>query len=101
MNIFDPFSYWKTASDLTLTAMQAQSVIMLRTLGMAGLWSSSPKENQMMVREKQVAAMKSATNATLAISQGKSPNEIVRAAIKPYKQKTRANVKRLTKRGTR
>ncbi len=101
MNPFDPFGYWKTLSDVTRTAIDSQSVIMMRTLGMAGLWNSSSNENHMMIREKQAAAIKSATNVALAIGQGKSPAEITQSAIKPYKQKTRANSKRLQKRGLR
>jgi hypothetical protein len=52
-----------------------------------------------MVREKTTAFSKSITAASLAAARGAPPETIVAAALKPIRKKTRANHRRLTRRG--
>ncbi|MEO0383411.1 MAG: antifreeze protein [Pseudomonadota bacterium] len=80
---------------------EAQSVIAMRAMGAAGFWNSSTSENQLMVREKQVAFAKGTANATRALMRGESPAAIMLEAVKPMKDKTGSNARRLTKRGPR
>ena len=52
-----------------------------------------------MVSEKFQAMTKSMTDASRAAVSGKSGDQILTAALKPIRTKTRANASRLTKRG--
>jgi hypothetical protein len=75
----------RLASDTTLLAMEAQTVIGLR-LGQIAMGRGSLADNQLMVTEKVLAwAEVAATVAT-----GGSPHE-----VKGYRKKVRANTKRL------
>jgi hypothetical protein len=78
---------------------EAQMVMAMRMMGMAGLWRVPPSENARMVSEKLVAAQQSATAATRAAMQGKPPAAIADQALKPIRRRTSANVKRLARRG--
>lgn len=80
---------------------EAQSVIAMRSMGAAGFWNDSEHENQLMVREKQVAFAKGAANATRALMRGANPAAIMLEAVKPMKAKTGSNARRLTKKGPR
>jgi hypothetical protein len=79
--------------------MEAQMVIGMRMMGMAGMWRVTPSENSRMVSEKLEAVQQSAMSATRAALQGKSPAVIVDHALKPIRRRTKANAKRLTRRG--
>ncbi|MEM1289450.1 MAG: hypothetical protein AAGH60_13940 [Pseudomonadota bacterium] len=81
--------------------LEASSVIAMRTMGAVGFWNNSDNENQMMLREKQLAFAKGAANATLALWRGASPSAVMLEAVKPAKARTKSNAKRLTKRGPR
>jgi hypothetical protein len=52
-----------------------------------------------MLNEKVFAFLKGSTDASLAAMTGKSTDVVAALAIKPIRQATRANHKRLTKRG--
>lgn len=79
--------------------MEAQMVIGMRMMGMAGLWRVLPSENARMSSEK-VSAMGEAALATgHAIMTGASPAKIAEAALKPVARATKSNVKRLARRG--
>ncbi len=94
-----PMAYWANATQIGLVMAEAQAVIAMRMMGMAGLWSVTPAEDARMVSEKVHALTKAATDSTLVAMAGGSPEKIATAAIKPIRQKTRANVRRLGKRG--
>jgi hypothetical protein len=79
----------KLASDTTLLAMEAQTVIGLR-LGQIAMGRGSVAENQLMVTEKLLAFVEAA--ATIAT--GGSVHKVV----KGYRKKVRANTKRLKRR---
>lgn len=79
--------------------MEAQMVIGMRMMGMAGLWRVLPSENARMSSEKVSAVSASAVATSKAIMTGKSPALIADAALKPIARRTRSNVKRLAARG--
>ena len=79
--------------------MEAQMVIGMRMMGMAGLWRVHPSENTMMSSEKVSALGQSAIATSQAIMTGKSPAFIAEAALKPISRRTKSNVKRLAARG--
>ena len=94
-----PLELFKTQMEVGMMLAEAQGVIAMRMMGWGGLWSVTKSENARMVSEKTEAITRSMQNATLAAMTGKRPDEIVNAAVKPLRQKTRANVARLGKRG--
>ncbi|WP_172293634.1 antibiotic ABC transporter [Pseudoruegeria sp. HB172150] len=94
----DPFRVWRFWIDMARMGAEAQAVIGMRTLGMAGLWPVSPAETTRMVQEKADAwneAVHAGTAAMLA-----APVAAAEAAMKPYRKRTRANARRLSRRGT-
>ena len=76
---------------------EAQTVITLRMMGMAGLWPVSKHEKSRMVTEKTAAVMASSRAAGRALAAGKMPAEVALAALKPVRARTKRNVTRLTK----
>lgn len=78
---------------------EAQMVIGMRLLGMAGMWRVLPSENARMSSEKVTALGQSAVAASTAMLAGKSPVLIAEAALKPVARATKSNVKRLARRG--
>ncbi|MEL6641890.1 MAG: antifreeze protein [Pseudomonadota bacterium] len=94
-----PVHYWANAMQLGYLVAEAQAVIAMRLLGMAGIWSVTSSEDGRMISEKIYAMTKASTDATMAAMNGGTANEITAAAIKPIRRKTRANARRLGKRG--
>jgi hypothetical protein len=78
---------------------EAQMVIGMRMLGMAGLWRVTPGENTRMVSEKLAAVQESAVAVTRATLQGKAPAIVAEHALKPIRRRTSANTRRLVRRG--
>ena len=78
---------------------EANMVIVMRVMGMGGMWRVSPAENARMVQEKTDAAVASGAAMSRAIMAGQSPAKLALAGIKPVRDKTRANASRLAKRG--
>lgn len=95
----DPMSYIGNAFQVGFMMAEANSVIAMRTLGMMGIWSVTPSEDGRMISEKVHAMAKAQSDATRVAMNGGSFDEIAAAAIKPIRNKTRANAKRLGKRG--
>ena len=79
----------RLASDTTLLALEAQTVIGLR-LGQIAMGRGSLAENHLMLTEKMLAFAEAA--ATMA--RGGSAHRVVRG----YRKKVRANTKRLKRR---
>lgn len=96
---FDPFASFQNSVQVAMMAAEAQAVITMRLMGMAGVWSVPPSEKTRMVSEKLKAMNRSSGEAMAAVLRGGTPDEVLAAAIKPYRQRTRANSRRLTKRG--
>jgi len=95
----DPFAYLNNAIEFAHIIAEAQSVIGMRLMGMAGLWSVPASEDHNMISEKIKAMTRASTDATASMLRGGTPDQITAAVLKPYRQKTRANAKRLGKRG--
>ncbi|WP_201832356.1 hypothetical protein [Microvirga zambiensis] len=81
--------WMKLATDTTMLALEAQSVIWTR-VSRAAMGQGSPAENLLMVTEKVTAL----AEAAVTIATGGSPHKVVRG----YRRKVRANVKRLKRR---
>ncbi|MES2540557.1 MAG: antifreeze protein [Pseudomonadota bacterium] len=79
--------------------VEAQMVIGMRMMGMAGFWRVLPSENARMSSEKVSAVSASAFATSRAIMSGKSPALIAEAALRPVARTTKSNVKRLARRG--
>lgn len=90
--MLDSLKIW---GDLARIGLESQMVIGLRTAGMIGLIDTPKGETTRMIVEKQQAAMASFRGATRAAMQGKNPNHIINAALRPYGYRTHANARRL------
>lgn len=97
MRPYDPFAAWKAGLALWGLAVQAQTVMTLRTMAMAGLVAKLPGEDRRMVDEKGPAFARSALAAGLVAARGGSPEAVMHAAIKPLHRATGANLRRLTR----
>ncbi|MDT8854362.1 antifreeze protein [Paracoccaceae bacterium Fryx2] len=84
---------------MSMMAVEAQTVIMLRLWGMAGLWNTADTENDRMMTEKVDAMRDASAAAGRALASGASPNGVALAALKHVRRRTRSNAARLTKRG--
>ncbi len=78
---------------------QAQMVIAMRMMGMAGAWNVTPAENKRMVDEKKATAVASGNAMAKAALAGKDPVAVAMAGLQPVARRTKANAKRLAKRG--
>ncbi|SNX72042.1 hypothetical protein SAMN05878503_11194 [Cereibacter ovatus] len=87
----------KLSWQMGMMVVEAQTVMTLRTLGMMGVLTPHPQENQRMVAEKGVAFAQSAQAAAMAAMQGKHPHEVAAAALQPIRRRTRVNAARLTR----
>jgi hypothetical protein len=96
---FNPVTAWANSLQIAFIAAEAQAIVAMRLLGMAGVWSVPPGEKSRMISEKLKAIAKSNGNALAAAIRARTPDEVFAAAIKPYRQQTRANTRRLTRRG--
>jgi hypothetical protein len=96
---FNPFDYWRAALTTGQMMAEAQSVIAMRTMGMAGLWNVTKGEDSRMVAEKGAAMREAGMAAAGAMMRGSSPARIALAALEPVKRRTGANARRLAKRG--
>jgi hypothetical protein len=97
-NIFD---YLSTGAKVWRLGVETNSVIMLRMMGMAGVWNTPFDENWRMVAEKPKAFLKAGTNGVLAAMEGKDAVKVVDASLKPLNRATTSNRQRLAKRGPR
>jgi hypothetical protein len=96
---FYPAEVFRLQMRFGLMLAEAQMVIGMRMLGMAGMWRVTPSENSRMVSEKLSAVQDAAMAATQAVLAGKPPAAIADQALKPIRRRTSANVKRLARRG--
>ena len=92
-------NHWTNALQAGWLVTEAQSVVAMRIMGIAGIWSVTPDERQRMLSEKAHAFTKSFTDAQRAVIAGQSSDRITAAALEPILQTARANRKRLAKRG--
>lgn len=80
-------------------AGETQTVMVMRLLGLSGLWNVQTTESTRMVAEKPAAFARSAEAAIKAAIDGQRPDQVMAAAVEPLRSKTRANVARLSRRG--
>ncbi|MBU3030420.1 antibiotic ABC transporter [Paracoccus sp. XHP0099] len=94
--VWAPYRIWM---QMTRIAVDSQVIIGLRMAGMMGMMAQSPGEPFRMVAEKQAAASESLFAVAQATSRGVPADRVVSAALRPYSKRTRANSRRLTRRG--
>ena len=99
MSPFSPFDLMRLSMNTAMMLAQAQSVIAMRMMGMAGVWSVSPGENNRMVSEKMRAGMKAGLAAQRSAMSGGSATDIAEAALAPVHRTTAANARRLSRSG--
>ena len=90
-----PTAMWTSAFDAWRMLAEAQCVITLRVMGMAGLWTLAENETTRMVTEKQQAWAQSALDSAAAVMRGQPPERVLAAAVRPLGRKTSANARRL------
>ena len=78
-------------------AWEAQMVIALRTAGMLGVLRQDVAEPHRMVLEKADAASEAIQAALRAASRGEGAEKVMAAALRPYRRRTRANMRRLSR----
>jgi len=94
-----PFAFLNnTATMMNMTA-EANAVISMRLAGMIGIWSVTDKENDRMVEEKIEAMGDAQFEMWKSAITGGSADDVIAAGLKPVRNATRANAKRLSKRG--
>jgi hypothetical protein len=96
---FNPAEVFRLQIRFGLMLAEAQMVIGMRMLGMSGMWRVTPSESTRMVSEKLSAAQDATLAATRAVLAGKQPAVIADHALKPIRRRTKANAKRLVRRG--
>ena len=85
--------------DMMRLGVEAQAVMNLRMMGMAGLWAVKPSENDRMVSEKAPAFVRAQVAMTKAAMRGAGPEQIWRAGLRPLTRVASANRSRLLKGG--
>jgi hypothetical protein len=90
-----PMAIWKSGFDAWRMMAEAQTVVALRMMGMAGLWTLSDGETTRMFTEKHQAFAQSAFDGTVAAMRGQPPERILAAVVRPLGLKTSANARRL------
>lgn len=90
-----PLLLWQQMSQMT---WEAQMVIAFRTAGMMGVLSQDAHEPHRMVIEKADAAREAIHAAIRAASRGQRADQVMAAALRPYRRRTKANMRRLSRR---
>lgn len=94
MHAYDLFSLQIRFASLML---EAQSVVALRMMGMAGMIPAHSGENCRMIEEKGPAMQRAFMAATRAAWAGKRPDQVFSAAMTPVSDRVRSNRKRLSR----
>ena len=89
-----PVLLWQQMAQIT---WEAQTVIALRMAGMMGLLHQDASEPQRMVMEKADAATEALHASLRAAARGARADQVMAAALRPYRRRTKANVRRLSK----
>ncbi|NEX45639.1 antifreeze protein [Pseudotabrizicola algicola] len=99
MTPFTPVDLMRLSINTSIMLVQAQSVIAMRMMGMAGVWTVLPSENSRMVSEKLRAVVMAGAAAQKSALSGGSATQIAEAALAPVHRATAANARRLTRSG--
>jgi hypothetical protein len=97
--MFSPFEAMRLSMQTAMMLAEANMVIGMRLMGMSGMWRMKPSENARMVTEKQAAGAEAALAMGRAVMLGGNAARVLEAGLKPVARRTKANVKRLAKRG--
>jgi hypothetical protein len=97
-NVFDCLS---AAARFCHLGVEAQNVITLRVMGLAGVWNTPIDESWRMMAEKPKTFIASGNEGAAAILAGKSAEKVVSATLEPLQQAARDNRLRLEDRGFR
>ncbi|WP_134681193.1 antibiotic ABC transporter [Paracoccus ravus] len=89
-----PIMLWQQMARM---AWESQIVIAMRTAGMMGLLPQDKAEPSRMVTEKADAANEAMFAALAAAGRGERADKVMAAALRPYRRRTKANVKRLSR----
>mgnify|MGYP003707820909 CR=1 FL=1 len=92
------FDLWRAGFEIGALALEAQAVIAMRMMGMAGLWPVTKSEGRRMILEKPEAFSNAAMAAAKRAIKGGRVDDVVSVATKSLTRKARANRKRLAKR---
>lgn len=92
------FDMWQPAMQTWMMLAEAQTIMGMRLLGMAGLWPVATSENQRMVDEKGSAWLASALAGQQAMLRLATPAEVSLAMVRPVRRVTKANARRLSRR---
>lgn len=90
-----PMAIWKSGFDAWRMLTEAQTVVTLRMMGMAGFWTLAEGETTRMFTEKQQAFAQSALDGAVAAMRGQPPERVLAAYVQPLGRKTSANALRL------
>ncbi len=90
-----PMAIWQSGFDAWRMLAEAQTVIALRVMGMAGLWNLGEGETTRMFAEKQQAFAQSAMDGATAAMRGQPPERVLAAVVRPLGLRTSANARRL------
>lgn len=90
----NPVALWAQVARM---GIEAQMVIAMRTAAMMGFLPQAPGENTRMVKEKHDAASEAMMAGIRAASRGERADRVLAACLKPYRRRTMANAKRLTR----
>ena len=96
-----PAALWMAGYEAARLGLEAQMVIGLRLMGLAGCWTLPAAETTRMFTEKQAAFTKAGLAVGEAALKGGSGDTLLRAGVKPLRAKTGANVKRLSRHALR
>ena len=96
---FPPALPLRLMGDMFRMGIEAQFVITMRTAGMLGMVPQRPSESLRMVTEKGDAYRESMAAALRSAARGRSADQILSAALRPYGRRTRANARRLSQSG--
>ena len=93
----NPFALMALNMQMASLMVEAQTVVALRVMGMSGAIPASTDENALMINEKSTAIIDAYSAGTKAAMEGKTPDQIMSAAMEPVSRKVTANRKRLMK----
>lgn len=96
-----PHELLRTGFQFSLLMAETQAVMAYRIMGMAGMWPVTSGENRRMIQEKGPAFAEAMAASAMAAAKGQRPDQVVAAAIRPLRRKTRSNSRRLSRRGRR
>lgn len=96
-----PIELWRSWLSVATLVAEAQTVVAMRLWGMAGLWAVAPGETHRMTAEKLPAFTEAAQAAVRAGASGQPPVQVLAAAVRPLRKRTKSNARRLARRGPR